>query len=110
MKRQNPNESSSSSGFDPKICKICKVKYESPEDIELQLGGSHSLCQYVLSSNDDNEKKLNSWAAKHFFYKRHMPKLEKIGWNASKKCEVHVGQSKKKKIVKLKKKKSSNKK
>ena len=31
---QNPNESSSSSGFDPEIGKICKVKYESPEDIE----------------------------------------------------------------------------
>ena len=31
---QNPNESSRSSGLDPEICQICKVKYKSPEDIE----------------------------------------------------------------------------
>ena len=39
-----------------------------------------------------------------------MLKPEKIGWDATKNCEVHVGQSKKKKIVKLKRNKSSNKK
>ena len=54
------------------------------------------------------KKKLDSWAAKHFFCKRYMPKPEKIGWDATNNFEVHVEQSKKKKLVKLKK--SNNKK
>ena len=121
---QNPNESSRSSGLDPEIiCQICKVTYESPEDIEtdshwVNCGNRkgcnwwvHTVCANIFyPNNDDNEKKLDSWASKHFFCKRHMPKPEKIGWDATKNCEVHVGQLKKKKIVKLKRNKSSDKK
>ena len=105
---QNANKTSSSSHLDPGIYQICKVRYESPEDIKTVIGltveigkaangGSTKFVPIsIIPTAMIVKKKLDSWAAKHFFCKRYMPKPEKIGWDATKNFEIHAEQSKKK--------------
>ena len=111
---------SNTSTIDPETCQICKVKYESPEDIEtdshwVNCGSKkgctwwvHTICANIYyPNNDEGEKKLDAWASKHFYCKKHMPKAEKIGWDKEMNREVKLGETSKKSrsILKLKKKK-----
>ena len=104
----NSNESCSSSCLDAEICQICKLRYESPEDIPTDSHwvnyGNQGSCNWwfrivctsiYYPNNDHGEKKLDPWAAKYFSCKKHMLKPEKIGWYPTNNCELDFGQSKK---------------
>ena len=104
----NSNESCSSSCLDTEICQICKLRYESPEDIPTDSHwvnyGNQGSCNWwfrivctsiYYPNNDHGEKKLDPWAAKYFSCKKHMLKPEKIGWYPTNNCELDFGQSKK---------------
>ena len=100
---------SNTSTIDPETCQICKVKYESPEDIEtdshwVNCGSKkgctwwvHTICANIYyPNNDEGEKKLDAWASKHFYCKKHMPKAEKIGSDKELNREVKLGETSKK--------------
>ena len=108
-----------SSTIDSETCQICKVKYESPEDIEtnscwVNCGSKrgcnqwvHTICAYIYyPNNDEGEKKLDTLASKDFYCKKHMPKAKKIGWDKDLNREVQMGETSKKSrsILKFKKK------
>ena len=88
-------DSSSSSDF----CGVCKVRYQSEEDIESDshwLNCSkgcdwwvHSRCVGIHYENSDiAEKGLDKWAKDHYFCAKHMPRAEPVGWDAEKEEEV----------------------
>ena len=117
--RKQKTSVANTSTIDPETCQICKVKYKSPEDIEtdshqVNCGSKkgsnwwvHTICANIhYRNNDEGEKKLDAWASKHFYCKKHMLKAEKIGWDNELNREVQMGKTSKKShsILKLKKK------
>ena len=73
--------------------------YQSEEDIE---SDSHCLncskgCNWWVHSrsmdihyenSDTGEKGLDRWAKDHYFYAKHMPRAEPVGWDAEKEEEI----------------------
>ena len=111
-------DSTSSSEF----CGVCKVRYQSEEDIESDshwLNCSkgcdwwvHSRCVGIHYDNSDiAEKGLDKWAKDHYFCAKHMPRAEPVGWDAEKEEEVLLEKKResfKTRVNKIKKLKSKN--
>ena len=111
-------DSTSSSEF----CSVCKVRYQSEEDIE---SDSHWLncskdCDWWVHfrfvgihyhNSDIGGKGLDKWAKDHYFCAKHMPRAEPVGWNTEKEEEVLLEkkpESFKTRVNKIKKLKSKN--
>ena len=77
---------------------ICKVRYQSEEDIESDshwLNYSkgcdwwvHSWCLGIHYNSDIGEKGLDKWAKDHHFFAKYMPRDEPVGWDTEKEEEV----------------------
>ena len=109
-KRQKSSDSSHSYGKS-EYCAICKVRYESPEDIEtdshwLNCGKEcdwwvHARCANIHYENTDKgQRQLDVWTKDHFYCKKHMPRAVAVGWDKEKEQDVVIQEPRKQRFSK----------
>ena len=103
--RKQPGETSARSKgvlYDPNICQICRLRYESEANIEtdspwINCGSKsckwwvHSRCLGIYYENSDNgERRLGKWIESNCFCRQHFPNVAGIGWDKDKNEEVVI--------------------
>ena len=107
------------------VCRVCGIAWESPEDQESDwfwIGCAGKTCKckpatackhecdwwvhnrfaHIYYENSDaGETAMSTWAKKHFFGHKHMPDVQKIGWDKELQQDVVLPSNSKKFLKKV---------
>ena len=107
------------------MCRVCGIAWESPEDQEsdsfwIGCAGKtckckpatackhecdwwvHNRCAHIYYENSDTgERAMSTWAKKHFFCHKHMPSVQKVGWDKELQQDVVLPSNSKKFLKKF---------